>query len=157
MNKICSKCKKELPLSKFWFQNKKTGKRMSACKDCGNNSQVWYRNKNRELLNKKRKEYYYKNQEREIIKAREIRRKYPEKTFATNIKSRFGITVEQYYEMLKEQDGKCAICGINYGKRKFCIDHCHKTNKVRGLLCNGCNVGIGFYELHKEKYAKYLK
>lgn len=158
MNKICSKCKKELPLSNFWFQNKETGQRMSACKNCGKNRCTWYRNKNRQLLNDKRKAHYYKNQERNILQAREFRRKYPEKTFATNIKSRFGITVQLYESMLKKQNGGCAICGVKHNSgRRLCIDHCHKTNKVRGLLCNGCNIGIGFYELHKDKYEKYLK
>lgn len=131
---------------------------MSACKDCYKIDSVWYRNKNRELLNKKRKDYYYKNQEREIQKARDIRKDYPERTFATNIKTRFGITTDEYESMLKKQKGGCAICEMKHNhKRRFCVDHCHKTNKVRGLLCNGCNTGVGFYELHKEKYEKYLK
>lgn len=131
---------------------------MSACKDCYKIDSIWYRNKNRKMLNKKRNDYYWKNQKREVLKAREIRMKYPERTFATNIKSRFGITVEEYFLMLERQGGGCAICGIRHNhKRRFCIDHCHKTNKVRGLLCNGCNIGLGFYELYKEKYEKYLK
>jgi hypothetical protein len=158
MNKTCSKCKKEKPLSGFWFQNKETGKRMSACKDCMKLSTAWFRNKNRLKLNQKRKNHYYKNQEREILKAREVRKLYPERTFATNIKSRFGITVDDYNQMLKNQNGGCAICEIKHNnKRRFCVDHCHKTNKVRGLLCNGCNTGVGFYELYKEQYEKYLK
>lgn len=158
MNKTCSKCKKELPLSKFWFQNKDTGQRMSACRDCGKNRCSWYRNNNRELLNEKRKKHYYKNQEDNILKAREHRKKYPEKTFATNIKTRFGLTIDEYNTMLKNQNGGCAICEMKHNhNRRFCIDHCHKTNTVRGLLCNGCNTGLGFYELYKEQYEKYLK
>src|SRR3990167_6343729 len=140
MNKTCSKCKEEKNLSKFWFQDKKTGQRMSACKDCMKLATAWYRNKNRELLNKKRKDYYHKNQNREMLRARGIRKKYPERTFATNIKTRFGITIDEYNLMLKNQKGGCAICGMKHNhKRRFCIDHNHTTNEVRGLLCNGCN------------------
>lgn len=131
---------------------------MSACRDCSKIKTAWYRNKNRTLLNEKRKAHYYKNQKREIIKAREFRKKYPEKTFATNIKTRFGLTTKDFDLILKYQKGGCAICGVKTnGKKNFCIDHSHTTQKVRGILCSGCNIGLGFYELHKEKYERYLK
>lgn len=57
------------------------------------------------------------------------------------LKSRYGITLEDYEEMYKKQKGKCAICGIK--KDKLNIDHCHNTRKVRGLLCGSCNRGLG--------------
>lgn len=61
-----------------------------------------------------------------------------------NIVFKYGITHNDYLERLKEQGGVCAICGTkdNKGKR-FSIDHCHTTHKIRGLLCNQCNRGIG--------------
>lgn len=58
---------------------------------------------------------------------------------------KYGITRDDYDEMLQDQGHSCAICGIhqdNYGRR-LSVDHCHKTNKVRGLLCSACNTGIG--------------
>jgi hypothetical protein len=64
-----------------------------------------------------------------------------------NIKKRYGITQLDYDKMFVEQNGKCAICGSSEIKRTnskhFCIDHCHTTNKVRGLLCHDCNVILG--------------
>src|SRR5690349_20464048 len=64
-----------------------------------------------------------------------------------NLKAKFGITPEQVDAMLAEQGGGCAICGSKVSKTKisdrFHIDHDHKTNRVRGLLCNHCNVAIG--------------
>ena len=65
--------------------------------------------------------------------------------------SRFGITNEQYDHILSEQEGSCAICGILEGDysqkyKTFHIDHCHKTNKVRALLCGNCNRGIGMLQ-----------
>jgi hypothetical protein len=60
---------------------------------------------------------------------------------------RYGITTEEYDQMLQSQGSKCKICGGTDTGRKtsrfFSIDHCHVTNNVRGLLCHPCNVGIG--------------
>ena len=57
----------------------------------------------------------------------------------------FKITTIEYESILKSQNYKCAICGVhkNDYHKDFSIDHCHKSGKVRGLLCNNCNVGIG--------------
>lgn len=63
---------------------------------------------------------------------------------------RYGLNKEWYKEKLIEQNGKCAICGTDKpggSSKKLCIDHCHKTKKARGLLCQKCNTGIGhFYD-----------
>jgi len=58
-------------------------------------------------------------------------------------KRRYGITLDDYNEMLKKQSNKCKICKISPDnlKRKLCIDHCHETGKIRGLLCDKCNNG----------------
>jgi hypothetical protein len=58
----------------------------------------------------------------------------------------FSLTTEQYESMLLEQNNKCKICGIDRSdvKKDFAVDHCHKTQKIRGLLCSNCNTGIGF-------------
>ena len=61
---------------------------------------------------------------------------------------RYGITPEDYNRMLEEQEGKCAICQSTDSEHPITellvVDHCHLTGKVRGLLCNTCNRGIGF-------------
>ena len=62
---------------------------------------------------------------------------------------RFGITPERYSELLKSQNGTCAICkqpetATRLGKVKaLAVDHCHQSGAVRGLLCADCNTGIG--------------
>lgn len=69
-----------------------------------------------------------------------------------SIQSQYGLTVEQYRELLDRQDGKCAICrnhdaGKRFGRSlPFCVDHCHKTGVIRGLLCHRCNLGIGNFD-----------
>lgn len=76
-----------------------------------------------------------------------MRERDPEGRWAYNIKRWYGIEPEDYYRMLEEQDGCCALCSSDSpnGKRltKFHIDHCHETGKVRGLLCGKCNTFIG--------------
>lgn len=63
-----------------------------------------------------------------------------------SIKNRYGITIENYNLMFKEQNGCCKICGKHQSKlkKRLYVDHCHTTNKVRGLLCQSCNTFIGF-------------
>lgn len=59
-----------------------------------------------------------------------------------NLKKLYGIDEVEYRRMLKEQDGRCKICGASEPggeNENFCVDHNHKTQEVRGLLCNRCN------------------
>jgi Recombination endonuclease VII len=62
--------------------------------------------------------------------------------------NKYGLSLERYLDLLKEQNNRCAICETK--PRSFdgtlVIDHCHKTSKVRGLLCNQCNSGLGFFK-----------
>ncbi len=59
----------------------------------------------------------------------------------------YGLTPEQVEIMDKTQKNKCGICKKEMGNGKSRhVDHNHKTNKVRGLLCNKCNLGLGFFQ-----------
>lgn len=63
---------------------------------------------------------------------------------ASRVKAMYGINPEEYITMHEKQNGKCAICGESPKTlRGLHIDHSHITGKVRGLLCHGCNTGIG--------------
>ena len=66
--------------------------------------------------------------------------------FLYNIKQRYGITLEEYINMSNDQDNLCWICKKS---AKLYIDHCHKTNNIRGLLCKECNFGIGLFKEDK--------
>lgn len=66
---------------------------------------------------------------------------------------KFGITAADYQAMTEDHDGRCAICrSLPYGGRKdarkkyLSVDHCHATGKIRGLLCDSCNLAIGLFK-----------
>ncbi len=65
-----------------------------------------------------------------------------------HIRSRYGISPEGYNQLFQNQQGKCAICQKHQSeiKRKFFVDHCHETGKVRGLLCSSCNLRLSGIE-----------
>lgn len=74
---------------------------------------------------------------------------------------KFGLTLEIFDQLHKKQEGRCAICGAHEKEKKFLVvDHCHETQKIRGLLCQQCNSAIGILK-HSEdillKAIEYLR
>jgi hypothetical protein len=78
---------------------------------------------------------------------------------AYHLKATYGITPEQYDEMLSAQGGTCAICAAPpRPSRRLAVDHDHQTGKIRGLLCGLCNVSLGRYErFGAEGFNAYLE
>lgn len=80
-----------------------------------------------------------------------------------HLKREYGIDEKEYKRLLDKQNGKCAICETNKptGKWKvFAVDHCHKTNTIRGILCNECNRGMGLLKdsfVLLRKAAEYIE
>lgn len=113
------------------------------------------------------KKYYWRNPEKYRSAARERRKNNPDryKTYVRRYREKnvdaergrhlmreYGITIEQYNIMEAQQNGLCAICkqpetqerkGVKY---RLAVDHCHKTGKIRGLLCFKCNSAMGSFE-----------
>ena len=94
-------------------------------------------------------------------KHRESRRKSYIKYLARNQdkqrQQRYGMCGAEFRQMEKEQNGKCAICGVH---ASLCVDHNHSTGVIRKLLCNQCNVGIGCLRENPnicERAAEYLR
>lgn len=129
--KVCRKCKVEYTLDNYYLSH---GYRLNTCKLCEKErSRIYHAGASKEL-----KQYWNRG----------------------TIKSRYGITREDYDGMLSSQNYVCAICSKpdNIG---WClsVDHDHKTGKVRGLLCNSCNHGLGHFRDSPEiliKAANYL-
>lgn len=68
----------------------------------------------------------------------------------------YGITVDEYRKMEAKQNRCCAICGGKNGLRSLGVDHDHETKKVRGLLCNSCNSGLGMFKDNIKLLAKAI-
>ena len=64
------------------------------------------------------------------------------------LKKTYGITMDDFDSMLDAQEGSCKICRTKTpgGRGHFAIDHCHESGRVRGLLCNSCNIGLGHFK-----------
>ena len=119
----CKGCNRRLPISAFWFENKAVQRRHYRCKQChGKYIRDWLTDHQE---NRRRAvQTYYR---RHGIRFR-----------------RYGITKDQYDQMVRYQGNVCAICGKGTeNDRPLDIDHDATTGIIRGLLCNSCNTGIG--------------
>lgn len=152
MKIYCADCGEDRDFANFYIQ-KSTRRPRTYCKYHTLARNRKYRTLNRQTLNIKKNEY------RRCV-GRPTQRKQ-------DLWKRFGITLEDYEQLLKRQNGGCAICEQpetakhKTGKtRRLAVDHCHKTNKIRGLLCNRCNIGIGRFLDNSEllrKAAEYVR
>lgn len=109
--------------------------------------QKWILN-NPEKNQQSKADYRERNREKLRIANKQYDKDNPIKTRAKVLKRR-GMTLESYEKMFNEQQGRCAIClSTDPGKKRkhLVVDHCHKTGKIRGLLCVVCNVGLGHFK-----------
>lgn len=132
MSKTCSKCKKTSLIQNFYSDVSKKDRLSSRCRAC-----VKLRSK-----------------EQRVKLGPWFRREY-------DLKRLYGLTIEDYDNILRTQNGVCKICKEKCKTRKYLsVDHCHATGKVRGLLCKECNVGIGCFRnsaLLMNSAAEYLE
>lgn len=152
--KKCTKCNQTLNFENFGKSKVSKDGYTWHCKKC---------------LAKFRRDWRSQHREEAREYAKQYRQKHPEKYRSSQMKSVYGITIEQYNKMFEEQKGLCAICGLPeshknmHGLKGLSIDHNHNTDKVRGLLCNNCNLAIGqlkvdsFGVLNLQKAIEYLR
>lgn len=117
--KVCSKCRTEKSVDDFTASSRTSDRRQAWCRRCtADASLTHWRAKS-----------------------------YDERT-AANLMRLYGITWDDFQERLTSQDGVCAICRRPERRRfrgrvaRLVVDHCHRTGRVRGLLCSDCNVAI---------------
>lgn len=176
--KQCTKCKKIKPLSEFHRNIESKDGFVSQCKDCISEYQSNYYLEHREEIlvstkeykttypekvadsnaksykkhRDKRIAYYIEHREKILSRGAKYKSEHPEEIATYNrdykLQRNYGITVEEYDEMLEAQGGGCAICGKTPEEngRRLAVDHNHETDKLRGLLCNSCNSGLGYFQ-----------
>lgn len=128
--KVCSLCRLKKSLTCFYKARYGKLKLGSRCKDCNREEGRRWRKGNLERDRRNHRSYAKANREKIASYSRNYR-----------LLKAHGITELQYRGLVKAQDGLCAICRAVTAELD--VDHCHKSGKVRGLLCNSCNVGIG--------------
>lgn len=120
--KICRKCKEEKPLSEY-SHKRPTGRQpglQPRCKSCSSqDTQDWYKNN------------------KDKVKDNALRKAY-------------GFGLDEYKARLIAQNNQCIIClkefsSGSYGPDSPVVDHCHIYGHIRGILCNECNRGLGYY------------
>lgn len=131
--KVCSKCKQKKSEEAFNVRASGRGGLNSVCRECTKKAR------------RQRRVFFPEKVRREVKNYRENRKKIPgfAKKASDNARNyRYGVSPKRYAEMLHKQKGVCAVCSLPYPS--LCVDHCHRTDEIRGLLCQRCNTGIGF-------------
>jgi hypothetical protein len=104
-----------------------------------------YRERTREQRNAYMRERYQRDPQRHISAMSAWRKANPDRYRDQYLRANFGITLVDYRRLLEKQEGVCAICG-GEPTAILAVDHCHTTGSVRGLLCGGCNAGLGQFK-----------
>lgn len=180
--KMCTKCKIIKDTLEFSKRKRSRDGFFIWCKKCDNEHSKKYQKEHLEGARLRKKRWYKRHSVEQSLKSnnynkehrtektlymREFCKKHPEETLLYrrnyNCMRAHGITLKQKEEMILNQDNKCLICEIDLRQlntKKVHVDHDHKTNKIRGILCHYCNTALGFLEEDLEKVyklAEYVK
>lgn len=141
--KTCRRCDTEKLISEFHRDGRSRDGLCSYCKECN-----------------KAKTRAWQAANPEKVKAQANKRVALGLNRAQIRHRKYGIGATEYAAMLAAQGGVCAICGRAASGRKdsteLCVDHCHTSNQIRGLLCHSCNRGIGLLQDSEEVLEKAL-
>lgn len=156
--KKCSKCFIDKDTTEFHRHSGTKDGLQPDCKECKKGYRKKWYEANRGAVLAKNKEWLAKNPGH----SREWYRNNKQIARNWQLNRDFGISLDQYNKMLQDQSSKCKICNVSQDEtpKNFAVDHCHLTNKIRGLLCQNCNLGIGYFRDNHEilnKALKYLK
>lgn len=170
--KTCKDCGLTKPRQEFHLKggrDSSSRRRESLCKPCSNSrSKVERRNAYRRKKGIPLDSPIWSVRSGQATKTKKPRglprQRMTEEQRFDRILSPFGITSEDYRRMLADQGGVCKICRRtepgNKRSKRFHVDHCHVTRKVRGLLCHPCNVALGLFKDNPEHLllaAEYLR
>jgi hypothetical protein len=148
-SKRCKHCGEQKPIEEYYRDRAAADGRRPECKSCSSaRRKAWYathredeiarvkqwQQQNSEWLNAYRREHNATPQRKRAMRDRYYRRT-------------FGLSADQVDEMIESQGGGCAICGRRPKRlASLHVDHCHEEGTVRGILCLGCNQGLGQFQ-----------
>ena len=127
--KVCPECDTEKPVEEF--PHRKDGTIYAYCKPCNSKRATAWAKSNRERKNKGE---------------RERRAKDPLINKNQHYRSKFGIEYSDVLALLEQQSFRCDICTTEISEGSLYVDHCHASGKIRGILCNRCNIGLASIE-----------
>ena len=146
LSKECTKCKVEKDLTEFNRASQHKDGLKSECRAC----ELLYRQAHREERCAKARLHYQANKEKYAAYGKMQRERENDKmkiaSRAKHLLVSYGLTVEQHKQMYIDQNGCCLLCDKPVEYDKIHTDHNHVTNKVRGLLCCRCNLGMCFID-----------
>ena len=138
-------------MKEYWIKNK----------DILSKKKKEYDIKNKDILSKNKKEYYFKNKEHILARSKIWALNNKDRVRENQLKRDYNLTLDQYNKMLADQNGCCKGCGIKFDVNIKSltphVDHCHKTGKVRGLLCNYDNTIIGYANEDTARLSKLIE
>lgn len=145
-DRVCSKCDRTLSVSHFYksIENKEGLK--THCKTCQKAYVIAWQKKNKDSFGSYQRKWKHQNKEKCDAAA-----KY------SKVRIKYGLSKEEYDKLMEQTH--CTICNADLTERKSGLDHCHRTGRIRGVLCKQCNTGLGMFHDNPEtlkKAAEYL-
>jgi hypothetical protein len=129
--KRCARCRAVKPVSCFHFHRRAKDLRHCYCKIC--NCQLM------RLYNATHKSQLSAYNKLRLVRDPLVHRRI-------QLRLKYGLSISQFEELVKQQRGRCAIClRPERRNRPLSVDHCHKSKRIRGLLCSNCNTAIGLF------------
>jgi hypothetical protein len=152
--KRCKHCGTEKPLGDFYREAGSRDGHRPECKACTSaRRKLWYK-ANREREIERVREWQDAHREQYLRMQAEYRASNARNYRSEHLKRKFGLTLDEYEELLRWQGGGCAICGRMADKVSLHVDHDHETGKIRGLLCFRCNGGLGQFKEKPERLVR---
>jgi hypothetical protein len=170
--KLCRECQVEKPADQFHKAKKASDGLQYRCIACSKLYHAQRYLKEKDKIQQQIQAYRAANKERLVEAGARWRSENREKVRVyqrtTNLRKNFGLSLEEYASMEASQNSCCAICKrpetyihkATNEVARLAVDHCHKTGKVRALLCKSCNNGLGLFKDDADVLASaiaYLK
>ena len=139
--KRCCKCNQIKSLGDFHRNRSNKDGLHTVCKPCNNKQASEAQRRNRAKRTEQQRAW-------------KLKHKHKDREYYT--RHRYGIELCEYEAMRQQQNGVCAICRNPPHAGVLCIDHCHRTELVRGLLCNCCNAMLGRLKDDKDALCRAI-